>query len=150
MNPTPDQETAAIRSDIDHTRQHMDDTMDALKERLQGRHLIDEVLGYFRSDPDRTRALGHKVTQTANSAMHSITYTVKANPVPALLLGAGVAWMIYQHRSHSSSYMDEDYSRAFSTDDGYSAVQNDPDAESLYDRPLDTILAILPPRSERG
>ena len=135
MNPTPSNEPEAIRSEIDSTRRHMDDTMDALRERLQGRHLIDEVLGFFRNDPARSREIGQKLSQTASTAMHSFTDTVKANPVPALLIGAGVAWMIYDSRRKSS--MDDYEQRYDDAGSTYAGIQNDPDAESLYDRPLD-------------
>ena len=50
MNESLKNEPEAIRSDIDVTRRRMDDTMDALGERLQPRHLLDEVLGYFRGN----------------------------------------------------------------------------------------------------
>ena len=46
MNQSPNQhDPEAIRSDIDVTRRRMDDTIDALGDRMQPRHLIDEVLG---------------------------------------------------------------------------------------------------------
>jgi hypothetical protein len=64
--------------------------------------------------------------------MHSFTDSLKANPVPALLIGAGVAWMIYDSRRKSSM---DDYDQRY--DDTYAGIPNDPDAESLYDRPLE-------------
>src|SRR5215204_4996501 len=48
MNDSPKNETETIRSDIDTTRRRMDDTMDALGDRLQPRHLLDEFLGFLR------------------------------------------------------------------------------------------------------
>ena len=35
-------ETEAIRSEIDTTRHRMDETINALGQRLKGRHLLDE------------------------------------------------------------------------------------------------------------
>lgn len=103
-----------IRSDIDTTRRRMDDTIDALSSRLKGRHLLDEVLGYFRSSNGNGRArasqLGSKVADSAGTAMHAAVDTLKAHPLPAALIGAGVAWLIYEKRKPSSgpSY-DPDY-----------------------------------------
>lgn len=135
MNDNPSNETAAIRSEIESTRRQMDDTMDALRERFQGRHLIDEILGYFRNDPDRSRELGQKLSHSASTAMHSVTDTLKANPVPTLLIGAGVAWMIYDSRRKSSG---DDYEARYdSAASAYSTAQHDPDFEDFYDRPLD-------------
>jgi len=135
MNTSPTEETAAIRSEIESTRRQMDDKMDALRERFQGRHLIDEILGFFRTNPDRSRDLGQKLSQSASTAMHSVTDTLKANPVPALLIGAGVAWMIYDSRRKSR---EDDYEYRYDeAATAYRSIQHDPDAEELYDRPLE-------------
>ncbi len=131
MNPAPD-DTHALRSEIDTTRRRMDDTLGALGERLQGRHLVDEVLGFLRHNSEQSRAIGQKITQTATTTMNSVTDTLKANPVPALLIGAGVGWMIYQNRRASPS---NGYDMRFD-DEGY-PLPDDPDAEAFYDRPLD-------------
>lgn len=129
MNQSPENETEAIRSEIDTTRRRMDDTMDALGDRLKGRHLLDEILGFFRSD--RTEGKGaelrERVSSSASSAVHSITDTVKANPVPLLLIGAGVAWMIYSSRKDSSSRYE-----------GESYGSNNPyDPDAAYNDPLE-------------
>lgn len=135
MNTSPTDETAAIRSEIESTRRQMDDRMDALRERFQGRHLIDEILGFFRNNPDRSRDLGQKLSQSASTAMHSVTDTLKANPVPALLIGAGVAWMIYDSRRKSR---EDDYEYRYDeAATAYRSIQHDPDADALYDRPLE-------------
>ncbi|MCR6655354.1 MAG: DUF3618 domain-containing protein [Opitutus sp.] len=47
MKPELDQPTETLRSDIDTTRERMDETIDRLGDRLQGRHLVDEVIGFF-------------------------------------------------------------------------------------------------------
>ena len=92
-------EADAMRENIDVTRQRMDDTMDALGDRLQPRHLLDEVLGFFRAEnddgEDRLTQMREKISHSATTAMHSVVDTVKQNPMPALLIGAGVAWMLY-------------------------------------------------------
>jgi ElaB/YqjD/DUF883 family membrane-anchored ribosome-binding protein len=133
MNQSSDSNTQAIRSDIDETRRRMDGTMDALGERLQPQHLIDEVLGFFRrSTSDGNNQLHHlreKITQSADTAMHSVVETVKKNPMPALLIGAGVAWMIYESRRSSSPNMDGDYY-------GYDREGDLRDPDLYTDRPM--------------
>jgi len=37
--------------------------------------------------------------------MHAVVDTVKQNPMPALLIGAGVAWMIYESRREDTTGM---------------------------------------------
>jgi hypothetical protein len=100
MNPAPDtsKKSETIRSDIDQTRQRMDNTIDAIGQRLQGRHLLDEVLGFFRSKSDdgTTTRMKEKISSSTGAAVNSVVDTVKAHPLPLLAIGAGVAWLIYE------------------------------------------------------
>jgi hypothetical protein len=104
MNPPPDQPPAskAIRAEIDQTRQRMDETIDALGERLKGRHLVDEALHFFRTQTQNGNMNKFKDTfvRSADSAAHSVIDAVKTNPVPLALIGAGVAVYLW-NRSHS-------------------------------------------------
>ena len=134
MNQQPDPETETLRSDIDNTRRRMDDTMDALGQRLQGRHLIDEVLGFFRNSTEgRAGEMKDRITRGASNAVHSVVNTVKANPVPVLLIGAGVAWMLYQNRRDKTTWSSD----GMETDaDDYLDSGRSYDSEH-YDRPLE-------------
>jgi hypothetical protein len=102
MNEPKPSSTEALRSDIDHTRRRMDDTMEALADRLQPQHLVDEFLGFLRRPGENGEShlteLREKITESADTAMHAVVDTVKKNPLPALLIGAGIAWMIYGRR----------------------------------------------------
>jgi ElaB/YqjD/DUF883 family membrane-anchored ribosome-binding protein len=132
MNHEAENQSDALRSDIDVTRQRMDNTIDSLGERLQPRHLVDEVAGWFRgqtADGDsRLNQLRDKVSRGANQAAQSVVETVKANPMPALLIGAGVAWMIYESTRDKSP-------RGEARDAADSPRNFDPDL--YYDRPLE-------------
>lgn len=136
MNPSPKNETDSLRSDIDVTRRRMDDTMDALGDRLQPRHLVDEVLGFFRGNNSkgepRLTEIREKITESADTAVHAVVDTVKKNPVPVLLIGAGVAWMIYESRRDKSGDASRDYSSRRRDND---EMRYDPDTH--YDRPLE-------------
>lgn len=114
--------TDAIRSDIDTTRQRMDQTIDALGDRLKGRHLVDEVIGFFRADTGENglNNVKEKIVESTTSAVRAVADTVKANPVPLLLIGGGIAWMIYQkRRSASDDYVGDPYEEELSSDAGY-------------------------------
>ncbi len=136
MNPSRDN-PEAIRSDIDATRRRMDDTMDALGDRLQPRHLLDEALGFLRGGEnadgdDRLARMREKVSESASACMHSVVDTVKQNPMPALLIGAGVAWMLYAaSRDRAPASADGHY---YGYDREGDPVRYDPDRH--YDRPL--------------
>lgn len=99
-------ETDIIRSEINTTRHRMDETIDALGRRLKGRHLVDEALHLFRKQQENGNMtkLTHKISESADTAYHSVVDTIKAHPVPIALVGAGVGWLIYERsRSHSAS-----------------------------------------------
>lgn len=137
MNPSPKNEPESIRSDIDVTRRRMDSTMDALGERLQPRHLLDEVLGFFRGSTregeSRMTNIREKVSRSADTAAHAIADTVKNNPMPLLLIGAGAAWLIYESQRDKSLFYDEEsgtYTKRRRDDER----RYDPDTH--YDRPL--------------
>jgi ElaB/YqjD/DUF883 family membrane-anchored ribosome-binding protein len=136
MNPTEKNDPEAIRSDINVTRRRMDDTMDALGDRLQPRHLLDEVLGFLRGggngDSNRLQQVRDKLSRSTDTAVHAVVDTVKKNPMPALLIGAGVAWMIYEGTRDKSRDYEEDYSSGARDDAG---LAYDPDIH--YDRPLE-------------
>jgi len=127
MNQSRQNDTEALRSDIDQTRNKMDDTIEALGSRFQPRHLLDEVLGFFRRHEgeaqDKLSHVRDSISHSSETAMHSLVDTIKKNPLPLLVIGAGVGWMIYSNRQ--SNTRDHDV-------DEYS---HDPDAH--IDRPLE-------------
>jgi ElaB/YqjD/DUF883 family membrane-anchored ribosome-binding protein len=136
MNPSRDKDPEALRSDINTTRSRMDDTMDELGERMQPRHLLDELLGIFRRSNDSPDGSLHrareKVTQSADAAMHAVVDAVKQNPMPALLIGAGVAWMIYESRRERTTDLRADTELSAREREG---IRYDPDLH--YDHPLE-------------
>ncbi len=102
----PPKRSEQIRNNIDTTRQQMDQTIDALANRLKGRHLADEVIGLIRTNvsEEKIEKIKNQVTQTTNSAVNTVVNSIKANPWPALLIGAGAAWLVYRSRRSDQSF----------------------------------------------
>jgi ElaB/YqjD/DUF883 family membrane-anchored ribosome-binding protein len=127
MNPNPrfdtSKSTQSIRSDIDSTRQRMDAKIDAIGERLKGRHIVDELVGYFRSKngngqgemSSNLAAVRDKVTESAGRAIHSAVDSVKSHPLPSLLIGAGIAWFLYEN-ARSKRTSQGDYEDGYPSD----------------------------------
>ena len=105
-----------IMADIAETRAHMDETLDELSERLQPRHILDDVLDYFRSHRSsssngRTRqrirnAAGRtagQVKEKASDAGRVAYQQVKQHPLPTLLIGAGISLLLME-RNRGSEY----------------------------------------------
>lgn len=91
-----------IKRDIDRTRAEMDETLDALGERLHPRHLLDDVLDMFRSDGGGTS--GQQASRVARNAGRTLVRQVQRHPMPALLCGAGLAWLLMMEEDEDEYY----------------------------------------------
>lgn len=97
LNSTPptdpdykwDTDPGAIENDIDHTRAEMDQTIDRLTDSLRPQHLIDSAMHTLGVDGQDASAMGKKLAGKTLEA-------AERHPVPAALLGAGVAWLAYE------------------------------------------------------
>lgn len=93
----------------------MDDTIDALASRLEGRHVVDELLGYFRSRRSNGehngngRHIREQAAESAGAITHAVVDGIRRHPLPAALIGSGIAWIIYENRRRSEEerYYDE-------------------------------------------
>ena len=109
-----------IKRDIDRTRAEMDSTIDELTDRLNPRHLLDDVLDLFRS---KDGGDGVNYRETAMKVGKQCARQVKRHPIPSLLFGAGLAYLLFEDdadtaarkrirrnsrepRMHSGSYVD--------------------------------------------
>ncbi len=66
-----------IRRDIRHTRDAMHATLQALEQRLSPHRIVDQITDTFRDEVRRSRVLN----------------TLRANPLPVMMLTAGAAWL---------------------------------------------------------
>jgi hypothetical protein len=74
-------ETDQIERDLEKTRSRMDRRLDELQERLSPGQIANDALSYFSGGD------GTEFTQ-------SLITKVKANPLPAVLAGVGLAWLM--------------------------------------------------------
>jgi len=78
-----------IEADLERERAALASTLDTLSDRVSVDNLAKEALGMLRS--------------RAGTATTSIDHAVRANPVAAALIGAGIAWMFLGPRVTGSS-----------------------------------------------
>src|SRR5688572_33385372 len=57
-NQTENQDSEEIMANIAETRAQMDNTLDELSERLQPRHILDDVIDWFRSHRSSSSSAG--------------------------------------------------------------------------------------------
>ncbi|MDQ3441592.1 MAG: DUF3618 domain-containing protein [Planctomycetota bacterium] len=103
---TPEQ----IRDNIRRTRANMDETVDAISERLRPRHLLDDVIDLFRS-PSGGGGNGGACAESSPNMREAASVAkdlganafqkLKAHPMPAALIAAGVAWLLFDENSSS-------------------------------------------------
>ncbi len=100
-----------IRRDIDQTRSEMDRTIDEFAERLRPRNLFDDMMCAVRDSVfgsnDRpaqfqSRQVSEQLSSVAGSAGRSLVDAVRENPVPAALMGAGLAWLLFEDKAERS------------------------------------------------
>jgi ElaB/YqjD/DUF883 family membrane-anchored ribosome-binding protein len=76
---------ADIEQDIERTRSQMASTLANIQKRLSPGQMLDQTLGYFENKSGNLAA--------------NMGRTVKENPVPATLIGLGLAWLFTSNRT---------------------------------------------------
>lgn len=80
--------SSKIERQVEDTRAHVSQTLDELRERISPGHLVDEALEYARN-------------AGAGDFARSVGRNVRQNPVPFLLIGLGIGWLIVSRGSGS-------------------------------------------------
>jgi hypothetical protein len=70
----------------------LDDTLENLNERLSPRSIINDILSWVESQG--TDQTGKRSGNSLQRGYRNVIRQVKENPMPALLIGAGITWMI--------------------------------------------------------
>lgn len=91
----PAKSPAEIEQEIQATRLRMEHTIQAIKNDLTPGQLVDQAVQFFKDGKVGAYAgrVGAGVGRGASSAASSLGVIVKENPLPAALIGAGLAWM---------------------------------------------------------
>jgi ElaB/YqjD/DUF883 family membrane-anchored ribosome-binding protein len=69
-----------IAADLERERGHLEQTINALRERLSVDRLLGDVMGYARAH--------------AAPYVHALDGAVRANPAAAVMAGVGLAWLV--------------------------------------------------------
>jgi hypothetical protein len=94
-------DTSRIRANIAQTREQIGSTIEALQEKLSPAALADQAKTAVR---DATIGKVENMVEDAENAIartgHSFFDTVRDNPVPAAMIGVGLAWLLVRRRRH--------------------------------------------------
>lgn len=95
-NPEYDERSSRqLQRDIDETRHQMDETLEEIGERLHPKHLLDAALDMFRSS-DVSSERRREYTRQARDAGQQVVAKIKEHPLPTMLVGAGLAWLLFE------------------------------------------------------
>jgi hypothetical protein len=83
--------SADIQTEIRETRGRMDATLDELGNRLTARSLFSSALDWWDS--------GNQGSTAARTALKTVYHQAKEHPMPALLIGSGIAWLVSETMS---------------------------------------------------
>lgn len=81
-----------IEEDIGHTRQEMDAIVDEIGRRIHPKRMLNQAFDTFQR---RSAETGAPISE----AGRRLSDAVQSNPVPYILAGVGLAWMIYDLQS---------------------------------------------------
>jgi ElaB/YqjD/DUF883 family membrane-anchored ribosome-binding protein len=99
-------ETRRVRTEIERTRGDMSETIDEIQARLSPRHLASQARDTLKEKTvDRVRSLadnaGQGVSDLAFRTREAARDTVGPNPWPAIMIGVGAAWLLFDRRGRS-------------------------------------------------
>ncbi|RVU14776.1 DUF3618 domain-containing protein [Methylobacterium oryzihabitans] len=77
------QSISDLEQDIEQTRARLDRTIDRIQDRLSPASIVDEMLGTVRQSP-------------ASGVYDGALAAVRRNPVPVMLIVAGVGWLLHR------------------------------------------------------
>jgi hypothetical protein len=102
--------SADVEREVEATRGQIDQTVEALKDKMQPRELFDEA----------TRMMG----STSNKLLTTVVEQAKANPIPIALIGAGIAWLALSQTRKSTGETDAYSGQYYETYEGYDEEGN--------------------------
>jgi len=82
-----------IESDIRRTRGRMDATLDALGNRLTARSVLHTILDIWESRQGCTPESEARTQKVYGALSQQVANQVRENPIPTMLIGAGIAWL---------------------------------------------------------
>lgn len=83
-----------VEADIERTRQQMSETVEAIQQKLSPGRIVDELLGYFRTESNSSGS-----SAGASGIANSLVDSVKQNPLPVALIGAGIGWLMMSNNN---------------------------------------------------
>ena len=103
------QRARELESEIAHTRAEMSETIEAIQERLRPSNLVSDATEKVKTaTTEKVKSMADTASETAQDMMrgtreraYDVVEGAKQNPIPALMIGAGVAWLLMSRNKNS-------------------------------------------------
>ena len=118
------QRARELESEIAHTRAEMSETIEAIQERLRPSNLVSDATEKVKTaTTEKVKSMADTASETAQDMMrgtreraYDVVEGAKQNPIPALMIGAGVAWLLMdrsrnKNRGYNSGYRTSEWSQ---------------------------------------
>jgi ElaB/YqjD/DUF883 family membrane-anchored ribosome-binding protein len=117
LDPETEAKTRQIQAEIADTRVDLSETIDALQEKLRPSTIVSDATDRVKTaTTEKVRHMAETASDTAQEVIRStrqatsgLVEGARQNPIPALMIGAGVAWLLMEHGRHHAS--DRGYAR---------------------------------------
>jgi ElaB/YqjD/DUF883 family membrane-anchored ribosome-binding protein len=118
-----DARTRELQAEIADTREELSETIEAIQERLRPGSIVSNATDTVKEKArQRVQSLTDNAGERASGMMrqsrrtaNDVVENVKHNPVPALMIGAGVAWLLMDRSRHEDGRRWETRQRGWST-----------------------------------
>jgi ElaB/YqjD/DUF883 family membrane-anchored ribosome-binding protein len=159
---TADRRTSEIRSEIQQTRGEMQETIDAIEDRLKPRNVVSRAAGSVR---DATVGRVKQAAATAQDTLSSRTRgwsehrgngfmdRIRENPVPAAIAATSLAWLAFSGRGRDAHMRDAIYGSTRDGDARLWETQISTDMEGVgttYDDDLESSRGSIKERAGRA
>jgi uncharacterized protein DUF3618 len=123
----PESSVPEIKAEIEQTRVEMQQTIAEIQDRLSPSRLAEQAKSSVR---EATIGRVSNMAQRAGRTASEVATHTRTNPLPFILIGAGVAWLIAGSRSQRDRWNDDWHDGDETIDDEYGSRSFDDDYES--------------------
>lgn len=97
-----DNETEIIAADIRMTQERLGDTVEEIGERFNPTRLKEELKHDIRDATiGKVENMAQQTAEMMSDAQHTIVQSIRENPIPVVLVGLGLGWMILNATSRN-------------------------------------------------
>lgn len=120
LDPETNRRTREIESEIAHTRAEMSETIEALQDKLRPSNLVFDATEKMKTaTTEKVKSMADTASETAQDLaretrdrVYDVVEGAKQNPMPALMIGAGVAWLLMDRSRNKGNGHDRRFERS--------------------------------------